>query len=609
MGKEVLAVDTINSDSFAVIKMTGSTNGFGDLTMTFSNVCRSLKVLPIFMASLVSISGCGHAPEKASAVAVKMRLANASDAPVRQNITDAVNDAELMTGYRKAIDLMRKNSEADPATAEFRTSLQFWANTHGYFGEGGNATNYSAIVDYRLPQCLTYFRKKPYSLSAAEAKEVCEKYYAAASQTFTPDKYSEGIWGTCQHTPRMDEHCDDACKAVRAEPRFLPWHRLYLYYYERTLRKLSGNPNFALPYWDYFDYPADATKGNLLLPPLVTEGGSVEKNSFFDGLRTLGLNERMVSMTPDNATATDAFAEPLFVGFSNVLEGEPHGAMHCAVGNGCTTPHIGWVPVAGNDPVFYMHHANIDRLWQCWMQDKANGQKIDLAWAKRNLGMSPEWFDITFDFADENGNRVTHTIADAFSPEVMAVRYAEEVNCRIAPDKTVKDVNFTALKSLDAQIEDKGKVFAAGKVDLPVRAITVPLLAETDAPRLKQAGGLLESLGETSPGVWLVLENIVVKRLPDFTYNVYISHKDRPGERALVTRFNFFGFGDHGAHGHSMSLGTQRHYLNDDMAELNIVNKADILVQFVPSHGVTGELLESNEDSPISIDSIRLIAR
>lgn len=578
--------------------------------MKLSSGCRLFKTLPIFMAGLMSIAGCSHTSEEVSTTA-KMRVANVNDAPIRQNISDVVTDAEMMAAYRKAIDLMRKNSEADPSTVEFRTSLQFWANTHGYFGEGGNATNYSAIVDYRLPQCLTYFGDAPYFLSAADAKVMCEKHYAAASQTFTPDQHSKGIWGTCQHTPRLDQQCDDACKAIRAEPRFLPWHRLYLYYYEKTLRKLSGNPGFALPYWDYFDYPADKPKGNLLLPPLVTEGGSVEKNSFFDGLRTLGLNEHIVSMTPDNATASDAFEEPDFVGFSNALEGEPHGAMHCAVGNGCTTPHIGWVPVAGNDPVFYMHHANIDRLWQCWMINKAQGQKIDLAWAKENLGMSPEWFDISFDFADENGNRVTHTIADAFSPQVNAVRYAEEVNCRIAPDKTVTDVNLKTLKSLGAQIENRGKVFAAGKVDLPVRTIAVPLVEETEAPRLKQTSGLLESLGKTSPGVWLVLENIEVKRLPAFTYNVYISHKDRPSERALVTRFNFFGFGDHGAHGHghSMSLGTQRHYINDDMTELSITNTADILVQFVPSHSVTGELIENNETSPISIDSIRLISR
>src|SRR5262249_46915439 len=32
---------------------------------------------------------------------------------------------------------------------------------------------------------------------------------------------------------------------------FLPWHREYLVYFERIVRKLSGNKTFALPYWNW----------------------------------------------------------------------------------------------------------------------------------------------------------------------------------------------------------------------------------------------------------------------------------------------------------------------------------------------------------------------
>ena len=80
---------------------------------------------------------------------------------------------------------------------------------------------------------------------------------------------------------------------------------------------------------------------------------------------------------------------------SNQLEGQPHGVMHCAVGDGCSIPHMGWVPLAGNDPLFYMHHANIDRLWQCWLNEKALGEEITLAKAKANLVMLGFWCDIS----------------------------------------------------------------------------------------------------------------------------------------------------------------------------------------------------------------------
>lgn len=32
---------------------------------------------------------------------------------------------------------------------------------------------------------------------------------------------------------------------------FLPWHRAYLHYFERLCGQAIGDPNFALPYWDW----------------------------------------------------------------------------------------------------------------------------------------------------------------------------------------------------------------------------------------------------------------------------------------------------------------------------------------------------------------------
>ena len=34
---------------------------------------------------------------------------------------------------------------------------------------------------------------------------------------------------------------------------FLPWHRAYLYYFERVLRWAAEDPTLTLPYWDYSD--------------------------------------------------------------------------------------------------------------------------------------------------------------------------------------------------------------------------------------------------------------------------------------------------------------------------------------------------------------------
>jgi hypothetical protein len=154
-------------------------------------------------------------------------------------------------------------------------------------------------------------------------------------------------------------------------------------------------------------------------------------------------------------------------------------------------------------------------------------------------------------------------------------------------------------------------VLSSGKVELAARPMTVELKTEAPQANGAKANKLLKSMGAVSPGMWLVLENITAKQAPAYTYNVYISHKKSPGKRALVTRFNFFGFGDHGSHGHEEagSMGTQRHYINDDISELGIRDANDIVVQFEPTHAVTGEAMNADQESLISIDSIRLISR
>src|SRR6516162_7597723 len=51
---------------------------------------------------------------------------------------------------------------------------------------------------------------------------------------------AQSMWDTCQahHAPGIE---DD----------FLPWHRMYVYYFEEIIRDVSGHKDFTLPYWNY----------------------------------------------------------------------------------------------------------------------------------------------------------------------------------------------------------------------------------------------------------------------------------------------------------------------------------------------------------------------
>ncbi|RKO83992.1 hypothetical protein BDK51DRAFT_31294 [Blyttiomyces helicus] len=50
--------------------------------------------------------------------------------------------------------------------------------------------------------------------------------------------------------------------------------------------------------------------------------------------------------------------------FRQNLENHPHNYLHMAIGGDMAQP-----PLSVNDPIFFLHHSNIDRLWNKWQQD------------------------------------------------------------------------------------------------------------------------------------------------------------------------------------------------------------------------------------------------
>jgi len=514
------------------------------------------SMIGALFALLCAFSGAGHAQS------------------VRISVAEFSENPQQVDTLKQAIDAMRKASDADPMSAEFRTSLAYWANTHGYIGTGTHATNREAyITNFRMPQCLR-----------AYPKATCDLYYAHVADTSPPpDGFTDAIWGTCQHGNLF----------------FLPWHRFYLHFFERTVRKHAGDPNFALPYWNYFDNYSPTRRG-IALPPLVLGSG----NSLYDTWRTPGLNEARVVMDPKSADATQAFAFTDFTNFSNTLQGQPHGAMHCAVGSQCVMPDIGLVPIAGADPVFYMHHANIDRLWQCWMVRQADGQPIDLAWAKANLGMPDAWYEQTYTFIDENGDPVTVKVADVFSPQYTPSYDALE-NCADNPAAKRSLLLATAEKGLSPLKTHRLQV-----VDTPVilgnEAVTVDLKTQATTPpaALEKSDKAAAPEGHT----YLVLEDVTLVGLPTLTYQVSITHKRKPGKSSYVATFSFFGAGPaHEGHGEGNSLGTLVYQVSGNLAELGIRSADDIGIRFEPTNLLVGETLREQEaGNGVTVGRIRL---
>ncbi len=193
-----------------------------------------------------------------------------------------------------------------------------------------------------------------------------------------------------------DMHEADAYRQIHVNYSFLPWHRAYLLNLERELQLVD--PEVALPYWR-FDEPAP----KLIQPSFIGRGrrfGSVQFSSTnplrnwvgegqVAGVRRgdgVGPNnvipvrteiESLQISTGPNANFTD-FCDWNYASDRRTplgLEAGPHNGAHGYNGTGWITRPT----TSQRDPLFYLLHANVDRLWAKWqwLPDGTVGSRSD----------------------------------------------------------------------------------------------------------------------------------------------------------------------------------------------------------------------------------------
>jgi hypothetical protein len=152
-------------------------------------------------------------------------------------------------------------------------------------------------------------------------------------------------------------------------PGFLTWHRAYMWAFEKALRCVR--PGLTLPFWDWSSGPTTGVPAACSSPTYVNRAGDTVPNPLYSGPISSAAgggwtNRRAdIDTTSFAAMATSAQAamsSATFASFQNALNG-PHGSVHVTVGG-----HMGSVARAGFDPIFYLHHANVDRLWWNWQR-------------------------------------------------------------------------------------------------------------------------------------------------------------------------------------------------------------------------------------------------
>lgn len=218
--------------------------------------------------------------------------------------------------------------------------------------------------------------------------------------TLTP---TQTAWNTCQHNIT----------------HFFSWHRMELCFFERILRKASGMPSLGLPYWNY----SDSADPNARFLPAAFRTPANATNPLFTANRNANINNGTGQLSASAVSLAQAIPGPIpFYTFSGNVNGTPHGAVHGGIGGG-----MGSVPTAALDPIFWLHHCNIDRLWNRWLAGgggRANPPSTDTV-----------WHNTKFTFFDEFGGQVQMSGAELLNPNVCGCRscYDEETVFTIWP--------------------------------------------------------------------------------------------------------------------------------------------------------------------------------
>lgn len=222
---------------------------------------------------------------------------------------------------------------------------------------------------------------------------------------------------------------------------FFPFHRYYLYFYEKILGKLIDDPTFALPFWNWDSPPG------MQMPPMFAKPNS----PLYDKLRNANhqpptLLDLDYNETDDDQTTTkkdqissnltimyrqmvsNGKTSKLFLGSpyragdepepgSGSIENAPHNPVHLWCGDN-TQPNLenmGNFYSAGRDPIFFAHHSNIDRMWTIW---RTLG-------GKRTNFTEPDWLDSAFLFYDENANLVRVKVRDCLDTKNLGYVYQD----------------------------------------------------------------------------------------------------------------------------------------------------------------------------------------
>ncbi|KAJ9078630.1 hypothetical protein DSO57_1004894 [Entomophthora muscae] len=170
---------------------------------------------------------------------------------------------------------------------------------------------------------------------------------------------------------------------IHMTPLFLPWHRHYLYHFQMKLFEL--NSSIVIPYWDtgmdsqkpeeseIFTRDFYGGTGNEILDHCLANGQFTGMRVTVEDQQPNGTFRRCIRRQFDGKTKISPFfssdtISPIirnnnFTEFTSQIETGPHAPPHNNIGG--QRGHMGRMS-SPNDPIFWIHHANVDYWYAQW---------------------------------------------------------------------------------------------------------------------------------------------------------------------------------------------------------------------------------------------------
>jgi tyrosinase len=351
---------------------------------------------------------------------------------------------------------------------------------------------------------------------------------------------------------------------------FVSWHRMFIFYFEQIVRaaviEAGGPQDWALPYWNY-----ELGGAHAAIPPAFRSpqtGG--QPNPLYVQERAPGINSGH-ALPPAATTSKPAISRPSFIGAAEFgggrtpvlfqhfqgptgqLESTPHNAVHGVVGG-----QQGWMndpDTAAQDPIFWLHHANIDRLWAVWVHN-AHTNATD-----------PQWTSQSFSFFDEHGQQVTKTAIQVLDTVAdLGYTYDELITPAPSAPAPLAPAGGPAPTPAAARMSESIRHDPAlvGGLSKPLQLSGETEQVEVELDQ-RAAQNALASLTTPAPRILLEIHDVEAEQHPGTVYGVYVNlPPDTPVDQEPsyhVGNLSFFGIerardprGDEQAHGLSLTF-------------------------------------------------------